>query len=232
MTSQWERDRTVFGMPAWAARNLFQLGVLFASVQVADTALGVESSAPPIIYVEGVDRHIGAYVFYVFWPESASADGQESRRWFRVDTAIPMEPGETGIRISIPGNQVIGKAGLLAVPREIAEGSPKGEAAWFQGERPGVVRVRGSLSVFLFPPPGPRVLRYRLEKAEEGFVLNLLNPEELARGQEGASKPVQSVGPSAGETGLWLSLLGAALLLVAVGALVAWKRRADPGQER
>jgi hypothetical protein len=212
-----------------------RLGGLVALLLVAPSAPAGEGAGPPAIYVEGLAEQGGAYSFFVFWPEAVGEPADRSKQWWRrVDPAGPADPGEAGIRVSLPGGRVIGEAALIAVPKELAVRAPDGDPTWFRDHPPGIVRVEGSLSVTpLSLSRGPAVLRYRLDKMGQGFTLTLLNPERLAREREPDPQPSPSTPAEAGGgTLVWVGLAAAVVALLAV-AVWWWRRpasgRAEPG---
>jgi hypothetical protein len=109
----------------------------------------------------------------------------------------------------------VGRLSLLGVPRGlVGEGRVSPDPAWREGRAPLVVRVTGV--IHHYPVEKSRALhQYKLEKADDGLKMTLLNPDVLT------PYPPENLGSTkeSQPAYLWLGLAGAVL----IGAvLVVW----------
>src|SRR5262245_44255776 len=150
---------------------------------------------------------------------SSSADYPEMV--FVVYAVKADDPWATGIRVDpttakiIPANTEVewpwmSQVAVLAVPRALTDKKQTPDRAWLESSAPGVIRVPGAF--WAGHVYRTVVLRYQLEKTDNGPKLTLLNPDDLKAAQEYPAGPSASVRDSA--------LSDLSLAQVAVGGLL------------
>ena len=150
---------------------LLCLGVILCCAPAVEAAVAPRS--PTIVMLNSADFSEMVFVVYRIKAGDPWATG------IRVDpTTAKIVPADTDVELPFWEGLAV-----LAVPRALAEqtkGAP--DPAWLELGAPGVVRVPGVFSI----PSVYRdvVLRYRLDKTDNGATLTLLNPEVLKSAQQ------------------------------------------------